>query len=53
MLTNKKHRQLKAKEFQIPNTRQDDSTFIFALYDDAITYQKKVGNNCCHVLHYT
>jgi len=32
-------------EFQIQNTRQEDSDVIFALYDDAIAYQKIVGNN--------
>lgn len=32
-------------EILIQNTRQTDVPGIFALYDDAIAYQKKVGNN--------
>ena len=32
-------------DFKIENTRQEDIAAIFALYDEAITYQKKVGNN--------
>lgn len=30
---------------QIQSTRHNDSETIFALYDDAIAYQKTVGNN--------
>jgi GNAT superfamily N-acetyltransferase len=32
-------------EIQIQNTEQQDIETIFALYEDAIAYQKKVGNN--------
>ena len=32
-------------DIQIQNTRQEDLAMIFGLYDDAIAYQKKVGNN--------
>jgi len=32
-------------EIQIQNSRHTDLNAIFALYDDAIAYQKKVGNN--------
>jgi len=32
-------------DIQIKSTRQEDSETIFSLYDDAIAYQKKVGNN--------
>ncbi len=30
---------------EIQQTRQEDSEIIFSLYEDAIAYQKKVGNN--------
>jgi GNAT superfamily N-acetyltransferase len=32
-------------EIKIANTQAQDIETIFALYDDAIAYQKKVGNN--------
>ncbi|MEB0260976.1 HopJ type III effector protein [Mucilaginibacter sp. 5C4] len=32
-------------QIEIKHTQQNDSETIFALYDDAIVYQKKVGNN--------
>jgi ribosomal protein S18 acetylase RimI-like enzyme len=32
-------------QIEIQHTRQEDSAIIFSLYDDAIAYQKKVGNN--------
>jgi ribosomal protein S18 acetylase RimI-like enzyme len=32
-------------QIEIQNTLPGDSAIIFALYDEAITYQKKVGNN--------
>jgi GNAT superfamily N-acetyltransferase len=32
-------------QIQIQHTLQTDAAFIFSLYDEAIIYQKKVGNN--------
>ena len=32
-------------QIEIQNTQHTDSGIIFKLYDDAIAYQKKVGNN--------
>ena len=32
-------------EIQIPPTREQDLDIIFRVYDEAIWYQKEVGNN--------
>jgi ribosomal protein S18 acetylase RimI-like enzyme len=32
-------------QIEVQHTRQEDSEIIFSLYNDAIAYQKEVGNN--------